>query len=61
MICGLFDINAVIALVRHLSEALLRRVESTETGSLTISYVVAHELHFGVYCSRIGFLPQSRN
>lgn len=61
MICRLLDINAVIVLVRRRSEAFLRRVESTETGSLTISSVVAHELHFGVYCSRIGFIPQSWN
>lgn len=59
MIGRFLDINAVIALVRRRSEALLHRVESTETGSLTISSLVAHELQFGVYRSRIGFTPQS--
>jgi len=34
-------------------------VESTETGSLTVSSVVAHELYFGVYRSRFGFILQS--
>jgi len=59
MIRRLLDTNAVIALVRRRSEALLYWVESTETGSLTVSSVVAHELHCGVYRSRIGF-PRSR-
>lgn len=60
MIRRLLDTNAVIALVRRPSEALLHRVESKETGSLTVSSVVANELYFGVYRSRIGFTPQSR-
>jgi len=33
--------NAVIALVSRRSEALLHQVESKETGSLTVSSVVA--------------------
>lgn len=45
----LLDTNAVIALVRRRrSEALLHRVEFTETGSLTVSSVLDHELHCGV-------------
>ncbi len=58
MICQILDTNAVPALVRCRSEALLHRVESTETGSLTVSSVVAHKLYFGVYRSRICFIPQ---
>lgn len=49
MIHRLLNTNAVIALVsRRRSEALLHRVESTETGSLTVSSVVDHEFHCGL-------------
>jgi tRNA(fMet)-specific endonuclease VapC len=48
----LLDTNAVISLVTRRSEALLRRVESTEPGALAISSIVAHELYFGAYRSQ---------
>ena len=48
----LLDTNAVIALVTRRSEALLRRVESAEPGSLAVSSIVAHELYFGAYRSQ---------
>lgn len=51
MILRLFDTNAVISLVARRSDALLRRVEASEPGSLAISSVVAHELYFGAYRS----------
>lgn len=52
----LLDTNAVIALVTRRSDALLRRVEAAEPGTLAISAVVAHELNFGAYRSqRIAF------
>lgn len=52
----LLDTNAVIALVTRRSDALLRRVEAAEPGTLAISAVVAHELYFGAYRSqRIAF------
>ncbi len=47
----LLDTNAVISLVARRSDALLRRVEASEPGSLAISSVVAHELYFGAYRS----------
>ena len=47
----LLDTNAVISLVVRRSEALLRRVEASEPGSLAVSSVVAHELYFGAYRS----------
>jgi len=52
----LLDTNAVIALVTRRSNALLRRVEAAEPGTLAISSIVAHELYFGAYRSeRIEF------
>ncbi len=48
----LLDTNAVIALVTRRSDALLRRVEAVEPGTLTISSIVAHELYFGAYRSQ---------
>lgn len=48
----LLDTNAVIALVTRRSDALLRRVEAMEPGTLSISSIVAHELYFGAYRSR---------
>ena len=48
----LLDTNAVIALLTRRSEALLRRVEACEAGSLAVSAVVAHELYYGAYRSR---------
>ena len=47
----LLDTNAVISLVTARSDALLRRVEAAEPGTLAISSVVAHELYFGAYRS----------
>jgi tRNA(fMet)-specific endonuclease VapC len=52
MIPRLLDTNAVISLVTRRSDALLRRVEVTEPGSLAVSSVVAHELYFGAYHSQ---------
>ncbi|MBQ8104035.1 MAG: type II toxin-antitoxin system VapC family toxin [Afipia sp.] len=52
MTTWLLDTNAVIALVTRRSEALLRKVESSEPGALAVSSVVAHELYFGAYCSQ---------
>jgi len=43
--------NAVIALVTHRSETLLRRIEAAEPGLLGVSSIVAHELYFGAYRS----------
>lgn len=51
MTIRLLDTNAVIALVARRSDALLRRVEAAEPGSLAVSSVVAHELYFGAYRS----------
>lgn len=51
MTLHLLDTNAVIALVTRRSDALLRRVEASEPGSLAVSSVVAHELYFGAYRS----------
>ncbi|MGO4832847.1 type II toxin-antitoxin system VapC family toxin [Rhizobiaceae sp. 2RAB30] len=48
----LLDTNAVIALVTRRSEALLRRVVSTEPGTLAVCSIVAHELYFGAYRSQ---------
>jgi tRNA(fMet)-specific endonuclease VapC len=48
----LLDTNAVIALVTRRSDALLRRVETAEPGTLAISSIVAHELYFGAYRSQ---------
>jgi tRNA(fMet)-specific endonuclease VapC len=48
----LLDTNAVIALVTRRSEAMLRRVEAVEPGTLAISFIVAHELYFGAYRSQ---------
>jgi tRNA(fMet)-specific endonuclease VapC len=48
----LLDTNAVIALVTRRSDALLRRVEAMESGTLAISSIVAHELYFGAYRSQ---------
>ena len=48
----LLDTNAVIALVTRRSDALLRRVEAVEPGTLAISSIVAHELYFGAYRSQ---------
>ena len=48
----LLDTNAVIALVTHRSDALLRRVEAMEPGTLATSSIVAHELYFGAYRSQ---------
>lgn len=48
----LLDTNAVIALVTRRSEALMRRVEATEPGTLALSSIVAHELYFGAYRSQ---------
>jgi len=47
----LLDTNAVIALVARRSDALLRRVEAAEPGSLAVSSVVAHELYYGAFRS----------
>lgn len=41
----------MISLVTRRSDALLRRVEASEPGSLAVSSVVAHELYFGAYRS----------
>ena len=48
----LLDTNAVIALTAQRSDALLRRVEDSEPGSLVVSAVVAHELYYGAYRSQ---------
>jgi tRNA(fMet)-specific endonuclease VapC len=48
----LLDTNAVIALVARRSDALLRRVETAEPGTLAVSSIVAHELYFGAYRSQ---------
>lgn len=52
MTSWLLDTNVVIALVTRRSEALLRRVESSEPGSLAVSAIVAHELYYGAYRSQ---------
>lgn len=44
--------NAVIALVTRRSEALRRRVEAAEPGTLATSAIVAHEFYFGAYPSQ---------
>ncbi|CAM5603349.1 tRNA(fMet)-specific endonuclease VapC [Aquamicrobium terrae] len=51
MILHLLDTNAVISLLTRRSDALLRRIEASEPGSLAVSSVVAHELYFGAYRS----------
>lgn len=51
MTIRLLDTNAVIALVARRSDALLRRVEAAEPGSLAVSSVVAHELYYGAFRS----------
>ncbi len=48
----LLDTNAVISLVARRSDALLRRVEAAEPGTLAISSIVAYELYFGAYRSQ---------
>lgn len=48
----LLDTNAVIALVTRRSDALPRRVEAVEPGTLAISSIVAYELYFGAYRSQ---------
>lgn len=48
----LLDTNAVIALVTRRSEALRRRVEAAEPGTLATSAIVTHELYFGAYRSQ---------
>jgi len=48
----LLDTNAVIALLTHRSDALRRRVDAAEPGSLAVSSVVAHELYYGAYRSQ---------
>lgn len=48
----LLDTNVLIALVTRRSDALLRRVEAAEPGSLATSSIVAHELYFGAYRSQ---------
>lgn len=52
MTASLLDTNAVIALLTRRSEALLKRVEAAEPGSLAVSSVVAHELYYGAYRSQ---------
>ncbi|MGQ0582101.1 MAG: type II toxin-antitoxin system VapC family toxin [Reyranella sp.] len=52
MMAWLLDTNAIIALVTRRSDALLRRVEAAEPGTLATSSVVAHELYFGAYRSQ---------
>jgi tRNA(fMet)-specific endonuclease VapC len=47
----LLDTNAVISLTTRRSDALLRRIEASEPGSLAISAIVAHELYYGAYRS----------
>lgn len=48
----LLDTNVVIALLTRRSEALRRRVESAEPGTLATSAIVSHELYFGAYRSQ---------
>lgn len=48
----ILDTNAVIALVTRRSDALRRRVEAAEPGTLAVSSLVAHELYFGAYRSQ---------
>lgn len=48
----LLDTNAVIALVTRRSDALFRRVEASNPGSLAVSSIVAHELYYGAYRSQ---------
>jgi tRNA(fMet)-specific endonuclease VapC len=48
----LLDTNAVITLLTRRSDALLRRVEAAEVGSLAVSSVVTHELYYGAYRSQ---------
>jgi len=48
----LLDTNAVITLLTRRSDALLRRVETAEVGSLAVSSVVTHELYCGAYRSQ---------
>jgi tRNA(fMet)-specific endonuclease VapC len=47
----LLDTKAVIALVTRRAEALRRRVEAAEPGTLATSTIVAQELYFGAYRS----------
>ena len=48
----LLDINAVIALVREVSTALVQRVLECREGEIGLSSIVAHELYHGAYKSR---------
>ncbi|MDP2331059.1 MAG: type II toxin-antitoxin system VapC family toxin [Reyranella sp.] len=52
MMAWLLDTNALIALVTRRSDAMLRRMEAAEPGTLATSSVVAHELYFGAYRSQ---------
>ncbi len=52
MTLRLLDTNAVITLLTRRSDALLRRVEAAEVGSLAVSSVVTHELYYGAYRSQ---------
>lgn len=52
MILRLLDTNVLIALLTRRSDALLRRVESAEPGSLAVSSIVVHELYYGAYRSQ---------
>lgn len=52
MIRWMLDANVLIALVAGRSEALMRRVEATEPGSLAVSSIVVHELTYGAYRSQ---------
>lgn len=52
MTLRLLDTNAVIAVLTRRSDALLRRVEAAEPGSLAVSSVVTHELYYGAYRSQ---------
>ena len=48
----LLDTSAVTALMARRSDALLRRVEASEPGSLAVPAAVAEELYYGAYRSR---------
>lgn len=52
MITHLLDTNAVIALIGRRSDALLARIEASDTGSIAVSSIVAHELWYGAYRSQ---------
>lgn len=51
MIRYLIDTNGMIALMGGRSEALMRRVEASQPGSIATSAIVAHELFFGAFQS----------